>query len=80
MPKMVSSSKLKFSVFQDERFVDLNLYQFGWERCEPLHAFGPHIRNHFCFTMSSPARASFAPTTHSMKSKAAQAFSSPQMR
>ncbi len=49
MPKMVSSNKLKFSVFQDERFVDLNLYQFGWERCEPLHAFGPHIRNHYLF-------------------------------
>lgn len=49
MPKLVDSSKLKFSVFQDERFVDLNLYQFGWERCAPLHSFGPHIRNHYLF-------------------------------
>lgn len=49
MSKLVVSNKLKFSVFQDERFVDLNLYQFGWERCAPLHSFGPHIRNHYLF-------------------------------
>lgn len=49
MSKLVDSHKFKFSVFQDERFVDLNLYQFGWERCEPLHSFGPHIRNHYLF-------------------------------
>lgn len=49
MSKLVDSNKLKFSVFQDERFVDLNLYQFGWERCEPLHSYGPHIRNHYLF-------------------------------
>ena len=23
-------SKFKFHVFRDERFIDLNLYQFGW--------------------------------------------------
>lgn len=49
MAKIVNTNKLKFSVFQDERFVDLNLYQFGWEKCEPLHSFGPHVRNHFLF-------------------------------
>ena len=38
-----------FSVFPNERFVDLGLYQFGWEQCEPLHSFGPFIRNHFLF-------------------------------
>jgi AraC-like DNA-binding protein len=41
--------KLKFYVFADERFVDLNLYQFGWEQTEPLHAWGPYIRNHYLF-------------------------------
>lgn len=49
MAKIINTNKLKFSVFQDERFVDLNLYQFGWEKCEPLHSFGPHVRNHFLF-------------------------------
>ena len=36
-----TETKLKFHVFQDERFVDLNLYQYGWERTEPLHSYGP---------------------------------------
>lgn len=42
-------TKLKFHVFEDERFVDLNLYQFGWERCTPLQSFGPYVRNHYLF-------------------------------
>lgn len=52
MPKhqdIQTDTKLRFHVFQDERFVDMNLYQFGWERCVPLHHYGPAIRNHFLF-------------------------------
>lgn len=44
-----TENKLKFHVFQDERFVDLNLYQYGWERTEPLHSYGPHKREHYLF-------------------------------
>lgn len=44
-----TDTKLRFHVVQDELFVDLNLYQFGWERCEPLHHYGPAVRNHFLF-------------------------------
>ena len=44
-----TESKVRFYVFQDERFVDLNLYQYGWERCRPMHQFGPAVRNHFLF-------------------------------
>lgn len=44
-----TENKLKFHVFQDERFVDLTLYQYGWERTEPLHAYGPHKRDHYLF-------------------------------
>lgn len=40
---------LLFSVFPSENFVDLSLYQFGWERCQPAHSFGPAARNHFLF-------------------------------
>ena len=44
-----TDTKLKFHVFQDERFVDLNLYQYGWEHTEPLHSYGPYARNHYLF-------------------------------
>ena len=29
--------------------MDMNLLQVGWEKCKPLHQFGPAIRNHFLF-------------------------------
>ena len=38
-----------FSIFPNERFVDLGLYQYGWEQCEPLHSYGPFARNHYLF-------------------------------
>ena len=41
--------ELMFSVFPSENFVDLGLYQFGYEQCEPAHSFGPAVRNHFLF-------------------------------
>lgn len=40
---------LLFSVFPNENFIDLSLYQFGWERCMPAHAFGPAARTHYLF-------------------------------
>lgn len=47
--KSMSDKGLKFHVFSDERFVDLNLYQFGYEKCAPLHSYGPYARNHYLF-------------------------------
>ena len=44
-----SDTKLRFYVAHDELFIDLILYQFGWEQCSPLHQFGPAKRNHFLF-------------------------------
>lgn len=38
-----------FSVFPSENFVDLGLYQFGWEHCTPCQSFGPAARNHYLF-------------------------------
>ncbi|MCM1149032.1 MAG: AraC family transcriptional regulator [Butyricicoccus sp.] len=38
-----------FSIFPNENFMDLRLYQYGYEQCVPLYSFGPFIRNHFLF-------------------------------
>ena len=40
---------LSFSVFPNENFLDLRLYQYGWEQCAPLHSYGPSVRNHYLF-------------------------------
>lgn len=42
-------SEKKRSIFSNESFVDLTLYQYGYEKCEPLHSFGPAVYNHFIF-------------------------------
>ena len=38
-----------FSVFPNENFVDLCIYQFGREQCPPAYSFGPASRNHYLF-------------------------------
>ena len=38
-----------FSIFPNKNFLDLQLYQYGWEQCAPLHSFGPSVRNHYLF-------------------------------
>lgn len=40
---------LFFNIFPNEQYMDLTLYQYGWERCKPSHSFGPVIRNHYLF-------------------------------
>lgn len=42
-------SDLKFSIFPNENFVDLSLYQFGYEKTNPSHSYGPAKRNHYLF-------------------------------
>lgn len=42
-------SEFIFSVFPSENFIDMGLYQFGWEQCAPSHSFGPAARNHYLF-------------------------------
>lgn len=38
-----------FSIFPNQTFIDLTLYQFGGEKCKPGHMFGPAARNHYLF-------------------------------
>ena len=42
-------SNVLYSIFPCENFIDLSLYQYGWEQCDPAHAFGPAARNHYLF-------------------------------
>ena len=38
-----------FNIFPNERYIDITLFQYGWERCKPLHSYGPASRNHYLF-------------------------------
>ena len=41
--------KVKFAIFPNQSFVDLGLYQFGMESCEPGHTFEPARNKHYVF-------------------------------
>ena len=38
-----------YSIFSDQNYIDLGLYQFGYEKCVPSHSYGPAKRNHYLF-------------------------------
>lgn len=38
-----------FSVLENENFIDLVLYQCGWEQCVPAHSCGPIAKSHYLF-------------------------------
>lgn len=38
-----------FNIFPSENFIDLGMYQHGYEQCTPGHSFGPVARNHYLF-------------------------------
>lgn len=49
-------SEVIFSVFPSENFIDLGLYQFGWEQCDPSHSFGPPPETITSSTCAFPAQ------------------------
>jgi hypothetical protein len=62
--------KLLYGIFPNETFVDLSLYQFGYEECDPLHSFGPARRNHFLFHyILSGIRPVYLPGQHAAASR-----------
>lgn len=69
-----------FSVFPNENFLDLRIYQYGYEQCEPLHSFGPFVRNHYLFHYIISGRGSLdatgedGVTTHRYELHAGQGF------
>lgn len=42
-------SNIFFHIFPHENFIDLGMYQYGYEQCDPGHSFGPVARNHYLF-------------------------------
>lgn len=36
-------------VNNNDNFIDLNIYQYGYEKCKNAHSFGPAVRQHFLF-------------------------------
>lgn len=41
--------RYKFDTFQNDKNIDITLFQYGWEQCLPMHSFGPAKRNHYLF-------------------------------
>jgi AraC-like DNA-binding protein len=54
--------KLYYNIFPNENFVDLSLYQYGYEECDPAHCFGPARRNHFLFHYILSGKGKFQST------------------
>ena len=68
------NSNYLYYVFRDERFIDFNIYQFGWEKCNPLHQFGPAIRNHFLFHYVISGKGRLWSTSHEICVHGGQGF------
>ena len=69
----------KFGVFQNDKNIDLTIFQYGWERCAPLHSYGPAKRNHYLFHYIFSGKGYLSSndssgTTHLYRMEACQGF------
>ena len=44
-------ANFKSYIFDNVNYVDIILYQFGSENCEPLHSFGPSVKKSLPFSL-----------------------------
>ena len=73
------ANDLLFAVFPNENFIDLGLYQYGWEHCKPSHSYGPAARNHYLFHYVISGTGTlmsddFAGRTHTYQIRSGQGF------
>lgn len=69
-----NTTKYRFHIAQDDMFIDLTLFQFGWEKCSPMHMFGPAKRNHFLFHYIIEGKGKLETNGHTYNLHANQGF------
>ena len=69
-----NTTKYRFHIAQDDMFIDLTLFQFGWEKCSPMHMFGPAKRNHFLFHYIIEGKGKLETSGHMYNLHANQGF------
>lgn len=46
-------------IFKNDVYIDITLYQYGWQKCTTLHSCGPRKKNHFLFHYIISGKGSF---------------------
>lgn len=67
-------SNINCYVAENINHVDLSIYQYGSERCEPMHMFGPAIRQHYLLHYVIEGKGHFATDEKHYNLTAGQAF------
>ncbi len=49
MDKTKNTPDKLYTIFPNEYYMDIMLFQHGFERCQPLHSYGPAVRSHYLF-------------------------------
>ncbi|WP_459481572.1 AraC family transcriptional regulator [Clostridium saccharoperbutylacetonicum] len=64
-------SDFKSYIFNNINYVDIILYQFGSERCDSLHSFGPTVKNHYLFHYVLSGKGKLYPVIDNTNKKSA---------